>query len=225
MALEFFLVVCQICSDGSDQVLKAKLSEELLPISFGVMSKTWIDSNCMKFSVPGVLDSLPLATNNEVPPSPGVASPKVVEEKSSSKNSVAGSEDCGPDGLVGEVGGEIFERHRVVFTVSTSIASVATAWAGYTIRHLHESRVEQKLESIEKAMKSNYQIEDPEFKKLVSGTVSFPSCVATAGTTLIIGDWYTSSNFQDRSPTEVAHNFSFSIVTVFVNILAGLLKH
>ncbi|KAL2474299.1 hypothetical protein Adt_35035 [Abeliophyllum distichum] len=99
---------------------------------------------------------------------------------------------------------EIFERHRVVFTVSTSIASVATAWAGYTIRHLHESRVEQKLESIEKAMKSNYQIEDPEFKKLVSGTVSFPACVATAGTTLIIGyglgwrggKWYANRKFR-----------------------------
>ncbi|XP_020551375.1 uncharacterized protein LOC105167453 isoform X2 [Sesamum indicum] len=82
---------------------------------------------------------------------------------------------------------DIFERHKVVFTISTSIASVATAWAGYTLRHLHESRVEQRLESIEKAMKSTYQIEDPEFKKLVSGTVSIPACVATAGTSLIIG--------------------------------------
>ncbi|CAI9783606.1 unnamed protein product [Fraxinus pennsylvanica] len=99
---------------------------------------------------------------------------------------------------------EIFERHRVVFTISTSIASIATAWAGYTIRHLHESRVEQKLETIEKAMKSNYQIEDPEFKRLVSNTVSFPACVATAGTTLIIGyglgwlggKWYANRKFR-----------------------------
>ncbi|KAL2248526.1 uncharacterized protein LOC105167453 isoform X1 [Sesamum indicum] len=99
---------------------------------------------------------------------------------------------------------DIFERHKVVFTISTSIASVATAWAGYTLRHLHESRVEQRLESIEKAMKSTYQIEDPEFKKLVSGTVSIPACVATAGTSLIIGyglgwrggAWYANRKFR-----------------------------
>ncbi|KAK6120634.1 hypothetical protein DH2020_045629 [Rehmannia glutinosa] len=99
---------------------------------------------------------------------------------------------------------DIFERHKVVFTISTSIASVATAWAGYTLRHLHESKVEQKLESIEKAMKSSYHMEDPEFKKLVSGTVSFPACVATAGTSLIIGyglgwrsgAWYTNRKFR-----------------------------
>ncbi|XP_051135524.1 uncharacterized protein LOC127254468 isoform X4 [Andrographis paniculata] len=113
---------------------------------------------------------------------------------------------------------DIFERHRVVFTISTSIASVATAWAGYSIRHYHESRVDQRLEAIEKAvlncsaldnkvlncsaldnkvlncsgkrhfiMKSSYQIQDPELKRLVSGTVSFPAFLATAGTSLIIG--------------------------------------
>ncbi|KAI3465604.1 hypothetical protein Pfo_022267 [Paulownia fortunei] len=99
---------------------------------------------------------------------------------------------------------DIFERHKVVFTICTSIASVATAWAGYTLRHHHESRVEQRLESIEKAMKSNYPMEDPEFKKLVSGTVSFPACVATAGTSLIIGyglgwrsgAWYANRKFR-----------------------------
>ncbi|KAL8511257.1 hypothetical protein ACS0TY_017893 [Phlomoides rotata] len=82
---------------------------------------------------------------------------------------------------------DVFERHKVVFTISTSIASVATAWAGYSLRQLHQSRVEQRLESIEKAMKNNYQMEDPELRKLVSGTVSLPACVATAGTSLIIG--------------------------------------
>ncbi|XP_042037436.1 uncharacterized protein LOC121783431 [Salvia splendens] len=82
---------------------------------------------------------------------------------------------------------DLFERHKVVFTVSTSIASVVTAWAGYSLRQLHQSRVEQKLESIEKAMKSNYQMEDPELRKLVSGSVSLPACLATAGTGLIIG--------------------------------------
>ncbi|XP_042040965.1 uncharacterized protein LOC121786401 [Salvia splendens] len=82
---------------------------------------------------------------------------------------------------------DLFERHKVVFTVSTSIASVVTAWAGYSLRQLHQSRVEQKLESIEKAMKYNYQMEDPELRKLVSGSVSLPACLATAGTGLIIG--------------------------------------
>ncbi|KAL3509955.1 hypothetical protein ACH5RR_029356 [Cinchona calisaya] len=99
---------------------------------------------------------------------------------------------------------DIFEGHKVVFTVSTSIASVATAWIGYSLRHLHESRVEQRLGSIETAMKKQYQIGDPEFKKLVSGSVSIPACVATAGTTLVIGygfgwrggKWYTTRKFR-----------------------------
>ncbi|XP_051135525.1 uncharacterized protein LOC127254468 isoform X5 [Andrographis paniculata] len=109
---------------------------------------------------------------------------------------------------------DIFERHRVVFTISTSIASVATAWAGYSIRHYHESRVDQRLEAIEKAvlncsaldnkMKSSYQIQDPELKRLVSGTVSFPAFLATAGTSLIIGyglgwrggAWYTNRKLR-----------------------------
>ncbi|KAF7815071.1 triacylglycerol lipase 2-like protein [Senna tora] len=46
---------------------------------------------------------------------------------------------------------DTFERHRVVFTVGTSIASVATAWIGYSLRHLHDSKVDQRLESIERA--------------------------------------------------------------------------
>ncbi|CAN4109933.1 unnamed protein product [Withania somnifera] len=53
-------------------------------------------------------------------------------------------------------------------------------------------------------MKNNYQIEDPEFKKLVSGSISFPACVATAGTTLILGyglgfrggKWYANRKFR-----------------------------
>lgn len=36
-------------------------------------------------------------------------------------------------------------------------------------------------------MQNNHQIEDPELRKLVSGTVSLPACLATAGTGLIIG--------------------------------------
>ncbi|XP_031126470.1 uncharacterized protein LOC116028791 [Ipomoea triloba] len=99
---------------------------------------------------------------------------------------------------------DIFERHRVVFTLSTSIASVATAWGGYLLRHYHQSRVDQRLESIEKAMNKKYDIEDPEFKKLVSGGISMPACVATAGTTLFIGyglgwrggKWYANKKFK-----------------------------
>ncbi|KAI4308408.1 hypothetical protein L6164_031487 [Bauhinia variegata] len=83
---------------------------------------------------------------------------------------------------------DTFERHRVVFTVGTSIASVATAFFGYSLRHYHESRVVQRLESIENAMKRNQQLDHSDVQKIVgSGTCSIPACVATAGTTLIIG--------------------------------------
>ncbi|XP_047334971.1 uncharacterized protein LOC124938549 [Impatiens glandulifera] len=83
---------------------------------------------------------------------------------------------------------DIFEAHKVVFTVSTSIASVATAWVGYTMRHYHESKVEERLDSIEKAMKNKYDIEHGEFKKLIApANSSTASYVATAGTSLIIG--------------------------------------
>lgn len=100
---------------------------------------------------------------------------------------------------------DIFERHRVVFTVGTSIASVATAWFGYSLRHLHESRVDQRLESIEKAMKNSNLSEHSEIRKIVdAGSFSTPACFATAGTTLIIGyglgwrggRWYANRQFR-----------------------------
>ncbi|XP_057953058.1 uncharacterized protein LOC131147584 [Malania oleifera] len=100
---------------------------------------------------------------------------------------------------------DIFEKHRVVFTVGTSLASVATAWIGYSLRHFHEAKVEQRLDSIEKAMKNNYHIEHSEIKKIVdSGSSSTAACVATAGTTLIIGyglgwrggKWYANRKFR-----------------------------
>ncbi|OAY77151.1 hypothetical protein ACMD2_15150 [Ananas comosus] len=47
---------------------------------------------------------------------------------------------------------EIFEKHRVVFTVGTSVASVLTAWAGYSLRQLHQSKLEKRLESIEQTV-------------------------------------------------------------------------
>ncbi|XP_021735262.1 triacylglycerol lipase 2-like [Chenopodium quinoa] len=47
---------------------------------------------------------------------------------------------------------DTFERHKVVFTVGTSIASVGTAWLGYTFRHVHDTRVDRRLDSIEQAL-------------------------------------------------------------------------
>ncbi|XP_057522815.1 uncharacterized protein LOC130802767 [Amaranthus tricolor] len=100
---------------------------------------------------------------------------------------------------------DTFERHRVVFTVGTSIASVATAWIGYSLRHLHDTKVDRRLDSIEQAMKSTYQIEREEIKKIVgSGTYSTAACAATAGTTLVIGyalgwrsgKWYANRKFR-----------------------------
>ncbi|KAF5746119.1 putative F13M7.2 protein [Tripterygium wilfordii] len=100
---------------------------------------------------------------------------------------------------------DIFERHRVVFTVGTSIASVATAWGGYSLRHLHDTKVDQRLESIEKVLKSNEHVDHAEFKKLVdSGSSRTAACIATAGTTLIIGyalgwrggSWYANRKFR-----------------------------
>ncbi|XP_043690834.1 uncharacterized protein LOC122641615 [Telopea speciosissima] len=102
---------------------------------------------------------------------------------------------------------DIFERHRVVFTVSTSLASIATAWFGYSLRYLHQAKVEERLESIENAMKNNSHIEHAEIKNMVgSGNVSTAACVATAGTSLVIGYglgwrggiWYANRKFRQE---------------------------
>nr|XP_043622246.1 uncharacterized protein LOC122593860 [Erigeron canadensis] len=100
---------------------------------------------------------------------------------------------------------DTFERHKIVFTISTSIASLGTAWAGYTLRHLHETKVEQRLDSIENAMKKNYDLEGKEFKKLVgTGSSNVAACIATAGVSLIVGfgfgwrggHWYANRKFK-----------------------------
>lgn len=100
---------------------------------------------------------------------------------------------------------DTFERHRVVFTVGTSIASVATAWFGYSLRHYHESKVDQRLESIETAMQSNYHLEHADIKKLVDpGPSRTAAWVATAGTALFVGYglgwrggiWYANRKFR-----------------------------
>eukprot|EP00261_Vitis_vinifera_P037837 XP_019079080.1 PREDICTED: uncharacterized protein LOC100258502 isoform X2 [Vitis vinifera] len=51
---------------------------------------------------------------------------------------------------------DTFERHRVVFAIGTSIASVATAWAGYSIRYLHQEKVDKRLAAIEDSECSLY---------------------------------------------------------------------
>ncbi|KAL9305049.1 hypothetical protein AtNW77_Chr1g0004531 [Arabidopsis thaliana] len=100
---------------------------------------------------------------------------------------------------------DLFERHRVVFTVGTSIASVATAWIGYSLRHYNETRINQRLESIENAMKNTQELERGELKKLVDPVGSrFTTTIATAGTTLILGYglgwrggiWYANRKFR-----------------------------
>ncbi|MED6112680.1 hypothetical protein PIB30_063742 [Stylosanthes scabra] len=100
---------------------------------------------------------------------------------------------------------DAFERHRVVFTVGTSIASVATAWIGYSLRHLHEEKVDRRLESIEKAMRNKHNLDHSEIKDIVGpGGISVPACAATAATTLIIGyglgwrggSWYAMKKFR-----------------------------
>ncbi|XVF21053.1 hypothetical protein REPUB_Repub12eG0057200 [Reevesia pubescens] len=100
---------------------------------------------------------------------------------------------------------DTFERHRVVFTVGTSVASVATAWFGYSLRHYHESKVDQRLESIEKAMKNDHHLEHADFKKLVDpGPSKTAAWIATAGTALVVGyglgwrggTWYANRKFR-----------------------------
>ncbi|KAK8924206.1 hypothetical protein KSP39_PZI019083 [Platanthera zijinensis] len=77
---------------------------------------------------------------------------------------------------------EVFESHRVVFTVGTSIASILTAWAGYSLRQYHQSNVERRLESIEKTMMRTYDVEREEIKKIVtSGNISTTTCIAASG--------------------------------------------
>nr|XP_027187780.1 triacylglycerol lipase 2-like isoform X2 [Cicer arietinum] len=101
---------------------------------------------------------------------------------------------------------DTFERHRVVFTVGTSIASVATAFIGYSLRHVHDTRVDERLQSIEHAMKNHVNLQHSEIKDIVGppGGCSIPACAATAGTALLIGyglgwrggSWYTTKKFR-----------------------------
>ncbi|KMZ69029.1 hypothetical protein ZOSMA_223G00260 [Zostera marina] len=100
---------------------------------------------------------------------------------------------------------DIFERHRVVFTISTSLASILTAWAGYSLRYYHQSNVEKRLESIEQVMKNSYDVERKEIKQIInSGNVSTAAFMATSCTTFAIGyclgwrggSWYTNRKLR-----------------------------
>ncbi|KAK1273709.1 hypothetical protein QJS04_geneDACA008057 [Acorus gramineus] len=46
---------------------------------------------------------------------------------------------------------DIYERHKVVFTMATSVGSILTAWAGYSLRQIHQAKIDKRLGSIEKA--------------------------------------------------------------------------
>ncbi|RVW13326.1 hypothetical protein CK203_088991 [Vitis vinifera] len=60
--------------------------------------------------------------------------------------------------------------------------------AGYSIRYLHQEKVDKRLAAIEDSMKSNYHLEHTELKKIYdSGNSRNAACIATAGVTLIIG--------------------------------------
>lgn len=100
---------------------------------------------------------------------------------------------------------EVFESHRVVFTVGTSIASVLTAWAGYSFRHMQQAKIDQRLHSIEQSLRDTHKVEHDEIKKIVtSNNISTPACIATALTTSVVGyalgwrggAWYTRRVFR-----------------------------
>ncbi|XP_054790088.1 uncharacterized protein LOC129295579 isoform X1 [Prosopis cineraria] len=118
---------------------------------------------------------------------------------------------------------DTFERHRVVFTVGTSVASVATAWIGYTLRHLRDSKVDQRLESIERIMKNNYDLEHKEIQRIVgSGGLSVPACVATAGTTLFIGRYSSLMlRFMELTSQDMTMEFSMYHVSCLGSSVAG----
>ncbi|CAN6479190.1 unnamed protein product [Victoria cruziana] len=110
---------------------------------------------------------------------------------------------------------DVFERHRVVFTVGTSFASLATAWAGYSLRYVHQSKVEQRLDSIEQAMRGVHLIGESDIKKMVSpGNTSTTYLIATAGTSLVIGyglgwrggKWYATRKFRKEQLRSMGMN-------------------
>ncbi|XLR62030.1 hypothetical protein S83_012702 [Arachis hypogaea] len=58
----------------------------------------------------------------------------------------------------------------------------------YSLRHFHDEKFEQRLESIEKVMKHKHNLEHSKIKDIVGpGGLSVSTCAATAANTLIIG--------------------------------------
>ncbi|PAN40651.1 hypothetical protein PAHAL_7G331000 [Panicum hallii] len=109
---------------------------------------------------------------------------------------------------------EVFESHRIVFTVGTSVASILTAWAGYSLRHVQQARIDRRLESIESSLKINHKDEHEEIKKIVtSSNISTPACVATAMTTMVVGytlgwrggAWYARRAFRREQQQLMGH--------------------
>ncbi|GKC55097.1 hypothetical protein Tco_1077842 [Tanacetum coccineum] len=84
---------------------------------------------------------------------------------------------------------DTFERHKIVFTVLTSVASIGTAWAGYTIRHLHETKVEQRLDSIENAVneKKIIDLEGRKIKKAGDTGSMLQLVFQPCGVALVVG--------------------------------------
>lgn len=82
---------------------------------------------------------------------------------------------------------DVFERHKIVLTLAGSLASAGAAWAGYTARQLHQRKVEARLDTIEHVITTVHNLEEKQVKALTNTGVSFTACVATAGTTLVIG--------------------------------------
>ncbi|CAN6236600.1 unnamed protein product [Urochloa humidicola] len=100
---------------------------------------------------------------------------------------------------------QVFESHRIVFTVGTSIASVLSLWAGYLLRQVQQSRLERRLGSIETSLKDKQKDEYEEIKRiLASRNISTSACIATAMTTMVVGyglgwrggAWYAQRAFQ-----------------------------
>ncbi|KAJ7562736.1 hypothetical protein O6H91_03G082300 [Diphasiastrum complanatum] len=82
---------------------------------------------------------------------------------------------------------DVFEGHRVAFTIGASVLSAGAAWAGYVGRQVHQQKVEERLNSIEESMKSVHNLEETQVKALTNPGISFKACFASTGTALIIG--------------------------------------
>ncbi|KAL9252780.1 hypothetical protein AKJ16_DCAP06169 [Drosera capensis] len=102
---------------------------------------------------------------------------------------------------------DTFERHKVVLTIGTSIASVGTALIGYSLRHYHETKVASRLDAIEQAVtdetNSGYGAGRAQ-EDCYSRKYQHSFCAATAGTALVIGyalgwrggRWYANRKFR-----------------------------